>query len=452
MADAHWAQPQLYCKPNLLKETVQIVMNKSKQLNQWLWKWHIIAGLVSVPIMALLCITGAIYLFKGQFNDYVYDDARFTVSSEGQQHRPFSEQLNVAEGASDSHIMSVTLPQNSEQTTAFREHATRHARNLIYVNPYTSEVTGTYQQKESFMYTVRKLHGELLLGQVGTLVVELVASWFIVLALTGIYVWWPFKKFSASGFFTIRTNKTRKIFWRDMHAVLAFWMSLFMLIILAGGMPWTELFGDNLKWVQQQTNTGYPQHWRNSKGLESNLSEDRSQSSISLDQVVDLSNEKNLKGEITIKIPMEPSGVFTVTNKSFWLEDQRVLHVDQYSGEIIKELEWNQVGILMVLRQVFMRLHQGEYGTANLIAVLMVALTFFLSTTASLISYLVRKPKGRWGLPKVPASFNAGLVVTLLIGFLALLFPAFGLSLLLILVGSWLASLFAGNQQSQPQQ
>ena len=204
-----------------------------------------------------------------------------------------------------------------------------------------------------------------------------------------------------------------------------------MLIILAGGMPWTEIFGDNLKWVQTKTDTGYPQHWRNAKGLKSAPSAQNKP--LTIDQVVAISNKHNLAGEITIKIPMQQDGVYTVSNKALWLDAQRVLHLDQYSGTIIKALNWNQVGILMNLRQVFMRLHQGEYSVINLIAVLLIALTFFVATLASLISYLVRKPKGRWGLPKVPETFNAGLPVVFMIAILGLVFPAFGLSVVLII-------------------
>ena len=407
-------------------------MKKSKQLNRWLWKWHIIAGLVCVPVIALLCITGSMYLFKNIYNDYAYSNERFAVVSNNAVARPYTEQLAAAKKAADGHIVSVTLPSRDDMNTAFKVHAKGHARNYVYVNPYTNEVAGTYQQRESLMYTVRKLHGELLLGLPGTLLVELVASWFIVLALTGVYVWWPQTKFSLAGFFSIRTNNTRQVFWRDMHAVVGFWMSAFMLIILAGGLPWTEIFGDNLRWVQAKTDTGYPQHWRNSKGLTSTIPSPQSKP-LSIDQVVAISQTQNLAGEITIKIPLQQDGVYTVSNNALWLDDQRVLHLDQYSGASIKALSWSQVGILMDLRQVFMRLHQGQYSVINLIVVLLIALTFFVATLASLISYLVRKPKGRWGLPKVPETFNAGLPVVLMIAILGLVFPAFGLSVLLII-------------------
>ncbi len=384
-----------------------------------------------MPVIALLCATGSVYLFKSNFNDYVYQHARIVSVPETAKPVSYSEQLSAAEEFADHPIMSVTLPASMERATAFRQHVKDRSLSSVYVNPYTSEVSGTYQQKHSLMQTVRKLHGELLLGLPGTLFVELVASWFVVLTLTGIYIWWPANGFSIKGFFMVRTAHGKRIFWRDMHSVLAFWMSVFMLIVLAGGMPWTDVFGGNLKWVQKQTNTGYPPHWRNSQGLSSNY--ETASTVISLDQVVSISEARELSGEITIKLPVDDRGVYTISNRAFWLDDQQVIHVDQYSGDVIKALNWTQVGVLMELRQGFMRLHQGEYGRINLIAVLIVALTFLLATVSSLISYLLRKPKGEWGLPKAPESFNAGLPVVIIMGLLALVFPVFGASLLLIL-------------------
>ena len=145
-------------------------MTKSKQLNQWLWKWHIIGGLISVPIMALLCITGSIYLFKSNYNDYVYQDSRFVEVPAGIAAKSYAQQLQAAEDFADGHIMKVTLPSNRNDATAFKQHAKAHSTKLVYVDPYTAEVTGTYQQNGSLMQTVRKLHGELLLGQAGSLI------------------------------------------------------------------------------------------------------------------------------------------------------------------------------------------------------------------------------------------------------------------------------------------
>lgn len=417
---------------------------KQKELNQWFWRWHIIGGLICLPVMLLLSVTGILYLFKADYNHAIYQDI-LQVEAPTSSAIPVSyqQQLNSVQQAFSHPVMQVVLPETTSQTTGFRLHSHGgHARNMVYTHPYTGGVLGEIQQKQTLMYTVRKLHGELLLNTPGTLVVEWVASWFVVLIFTGLYIWWPAKKFSLSGFFTVRREKGRRIFWRDMHAVFGFWLSIFMLVILAGGMPWTDVFGSNLKWVQEKTETGYPKNWRSAQGLTSQAVTPTEvdplvlgmlpSGRLSLDAMVRLAKAQKLKGRITIKLPMEAKDVFSVSNRSFWLSDQQVLHFDQYSGDLIQSLTWQDVGILMDLRQVAMRLHQGEYGRANWYIVLLVAALFTVSTAAGLVAYVIRKPKGRWGLPDVPDDFRASRGVLFMIAVLAVLFPLFGASVIVL--------------------
>lgn len=405
-------------------------MTKNNLLNQWFWKWHVIAGLITLPIMLLLAVTGSIYLFKEDVNNNIYQNIKFVEQPENAQRLSLEEQLSSARLTTKAAIVGVTL--SSEQATAFQIVGKGRVRNNLYVDPYTGGVKGEENQKETLMYLVRKLHGELLLNQAGTLVVELVASWFIVLIITGVYIWWPKKGSGVAGFFTVRFSIGKRILFRDLHAVVGFWLSAFMLIILAGGMPWTDVFGSQLKWVQKQTDTGFPKHWRNAKGLTSQLPNTQVLKTLSLDEVASIAQSNNLDGIISIQFPSSAQGVYTITNRSLLLRDQHVIHINQYSGDTVKSLQWNDVGILMDLRQVFMRLHQGEYGTVNWAVLLVVALLFIIIVVAGLVSYLMRKPQGNWGIPKVPDRFNVDKLLLVFIVLLGGLFPMFGASLLVI--------------------
>ena len=413
------------------------MMNKNSVLNRWLWKWHLIGGLISIPFILLLSITGILYLFKQPFNDQIYQPIRFVSPPAAQtQPRSLQQQLDSARQHHSAAITAMKPAQTPDQASAFTLGKGR-ATKTLYLNPYTLESTGIIDRKETLMYSIRKLHGELLLNTPGTLFIELVASWFIVLILTGLYLWWPDKNSKMAGVFVIRTNKGRRLFWRDMHSVLSFWLSLFMLIIVAGGMPWTEVFGSQLKWVQSQTYSGYPQHWRNSRGLTSALpANQHSLSPISLDQVQTIAKQHQLKGSLTIKLPGKHHGVYSVSNQTFWLTDQQVLHLNQYSGQVEHHLVWKDVGILMELRQIFMRLHQGEYGLLNWWILLLISLTFVLTTVAGFMAYWLRRPKGQWGLPSVPQRFRVDkwLVASILI--MGTVFPLFGISLLCIFMFS----------------
>ena len=155
---------------------------------------------------------------------------------------------------------------------------------------------------------------------------------------------------------------------------------------------------------------------------------------MSLDAAVKVAKGLGLRGQTTIKLPKGPEGVISVSNRSLLLRDQEVLHFDQYSGDILKRHTWDDVGILMDMRQVAMRLHQGEYGLISWYAVLLTALIFAVSTLAGLISYIKRKPAREWGLPKVPEHWRVGYGVLFLLIGLAVMFPLFGASVIVILL------------------
>ncbi len=109
---------------------------------------------------------------------------------------------------------------------------------------------------------------------------------------------------------------------------------------------------------------------------------------------------------------------------------QQVDYLDQYT-QVLTQLDWTDVAILMDLRQVFMRLHQGEYGRANWWILLIGCAIFLVANVASIVAYLKRKPTGRRVIPAKPESFKVGIIV---IGLIAVVFPMFGLSLLLVIL------------------
>jgi len=409
-------------------------MKKQNDLNRWMWKWHVIAGLITTPFMILLAVTGIIYMFRADYEAAIYKHISH-VEPVGHQ-LSLSQQFVSAQDFSNKPITSMVLSDSENAATQFVS-GSMGKKQTVYVNPYTGLVTGQINVADTFMVEIRKLHRDLLMGKVGAYTVELVASWFIVLILTGLYVWWPSvwkhgKKGSARGIFWIRRNKGRRIFYRDLHAVFGFWLSAFMLVILAGAMPWTDVFGSNLRWVQKQTDTGYPATWRSPRGLGSKAFE--GSEALSIDEIAKVAKKQVLKGKVSVVFPEKPGSVFTVKNRAFLLRDQKVLYFDQYSGSLIKGHDWGDVGFLMDARHIFLRLHEGDYGPVNWWILLIVSSLFAITTTAGLVSYLIRKPAKRWGVPTVPKNWHVDRIVIFGSGVLGILFPMFGLSLLLLWV------------------
>ncbi|WBX73857.1 PepSY domain-containing protein [Tenacibaculum pacificus] len=399
---------------------------KNRKLNQWLWKWHFIAGIISLPFILVLSITGAIYLFNP---DVESKEVAKIQDVENLHKTPISyqQQWENAKEKLKKKPSSMVINTNPDKATAFISGRFSH-KTTVFVNQYTGEATGTFSPKDTWMYTVRKLHGELLGGKIGTKIIELIASWMVVLILTGIYIWWPFSS-GIKGVFTIRFKEGKRILFRDLHAVTGFWMSLLLLLVLAGGLPWTDVFGSNFKWVQKVTNTGFPKTW-SGRGLTSEVKEKR----MTIEEMVAIANQQKLQGTVSIGLPKSAKSTFSVSNSTFPLDAQKKLHFDQYSGKLIKEHTWSDVGFLMRGRMWVMAFHQGQFGGWNWWLMFGVAVGLTLMTVAGLFSYLYRKQKGSWCIPKVSSQFKVGKSILLILVLLAILLPVFGVSLILILI------------------
>ena len=89
-----------------------------------------------------------------------------------------------------STFAGIVLPEHPDQ--AARVVVSEHgARTRVYVHPDTLEILKTADEGNTLERAIFKLHGELMMGKGGSIMVELAASWAIVMILTGLYLWWP---------------------------------------------------------------------------------------------------------------------------------------------------------------------------------------------------------------------------------------------------------------------
>ena len=75
--------------------------HRSQLLKQRLWRWHFLAGLVVCPFAILLSISGSIYLFKPQIDNY--------------EEASINAQAPVVEQASPSLPASISYPDIAGQ-------------------------------------------------------------------------------------------------------------------------------------------------------------------------------------------------------------------------------------------------------------------------------------------------------------------------------------------------
>ena len=150
-------------------------------------RWHFYAGLFCIPFVVWLSSTGSIYLFKPQIEawlDRPYDNLRMT----GPRAPRWPEIETAVKAVPGSNLHFYQLPRTA--SSAVQIIVGRNAEEYrVYVNPQTLAVLRVVNQNRRPMTVVFHLHGELLMGEWGSRIVELAASWAIIIALlTGMFL------------------------------------------------------------------------------------------------------------------------------------------------------------------------------------------------------------------------------------------------------------------------
>ncbi len=246
----------------------------SMGLYRTLWRWHFYAALFVIPIVVVLSITGSIYLFKPQL-DRLQEASVVRVAERAGVAASGAPKIVTADGRRDAVLQAYPgwtfqhyrLPERAGDPVLIRIAEPAGRQRLDVLVGDDGSVLGAIGKDDWWSEWVSRLHGELLTGDAGSLVVEMAANWAIVMILTGLYLWWPRGR-GPAGVLWPRV-RDGGIVWRDWHAVAGFWVSGAVLVLLVSGLPWTGVWGDGFKRVRAEMGwDGRSQDWQTSRQAE----------------------------------------------------------------------------------------------------------------------------------------------------------------------------------------
>ncbi|MEM8801501.1 MAG: PepSY domain-containing protein [Pseudomonadota bacterium] len=397
------------------------------------WKWHFLASLYVLPFMLLLSLTGVIYLYKPQIETWLYAD-RLHVTAEGPK-LSYEAQLDAVEAAVGlTRVRGVTSYDDPTRTTLIEFNDGDKVRSYAWVNPYTGDVLGVTPRDETAMRVVKKIHGELLLGDVGTKFVELSAHWAIVMFITGIYLWWPRGQRTLTKAVSLPTGKGRS-WWRETHMFTGFLAFLLVVPILISGLPWTDVWGGGLSYVQEQTGQKSKSLRFGGKVPTSTASEGER---IAIGRVKEIAAAEGLVMPYEVRPPRDNEAAFWMRSASKNRNDQSELIIDQYSGEVLARVDFADNPVVAKTVSYGISFHQGElYGWLNVAQNTLAAFLAFALSVTGFVAWWKRRPAGELGVPRAPEASLSGGMIVLLIG-LAIFLPLMGASLIVALILDWL--------------
>lgn len=431
----------------------------SRKMYQFIMRWHFFCALVFIPLILIISLSGCIYLFEDEYEKFVYEDLLYVQPAVGTKILPASTLLTKAQAVvPEMKAVNFNSYQDAERSTEviFKadtmgkmeqtslewagdgpekvEMVMNEVLTSIYINPYTGEILGQVNSSDRFMGFMKDLHGNLLTGKFGTKFVELTACWIMVLMTTGLILWWPKNK--IEGVFTPRLKINKRIFWRDLHAISAFYFSFFIIFLVLSGLPWTDVWGEGFRSIQRELNMNAP------PAFLSNEVKSRyfmGAEEISIDQVISEAKRRGYQGELNITIPQKILDTYAIQQNSDDPADRPFVHLDQYTGKVLASDDWNNVPLLAKSVSYGIKLHRGEYfGVLNLILVLLTALVLIFMAVSGLIMWLQRKPDGKLGAPVSPKNFKKpNWIIGTTIGY-SLFMPLLGASLIVFFLADWL--------------
>ncbi|HWW05310.1 PepSY domain-containing protein [Collimonas sp.] len=438
-----------------------------------LWRWHFYAGLFVMPFLMVLAITGSIYVFKPQIESALYGDKLFVAAS-AQARLGYDKLLSIAATAlpADAKASSIAVSQDPRRSTEAVFRLASGDSSSVYLNPYTGQVLGTLSVEHRLLKQVRQIHRDLLLGRWGGWLMELAACWTLIMLGTGIALWWPRKQFSVWGTLLPRLSLSGRAIWRELHLVVGVWVSIGALFFIMSGLPWSSFWGKNFQAVVTWASSTPAQavkseHVHHTDKMSAPMkmqdlplanvawavgattvpmSQDSPQQSLSIDQVVAIAARSGMQ-TYQLALPGKSSDVFTAAYAPGAgefvrsdLDRQRTLHIDQYSGKIMKDLRFTDYSAVSKLVTLGVALHMGEYfGLANQLICAAISLALLAMTLTGFVMWWQRRPQHSVGAPKrvlqPPPSIRRWKSYMAILG---VLFPLMGVSMLAVWLGDTL--------------
>lgn len=213
---------------------------KNNNFKKLIGKIHLWLGLSSGIIVFIIAITGCLYAFQEEIQN-ITEDYRFVEKQNKTFLLPSQlEQIARKELPEKAlHAIKYNGAEKSAEAIFFHYEPTYYY--IVHLNPYSGKVLETVNMDEGFFRFILDGHFYLWLPhEIGQTVVASATLIFLILLLTGLFLWYPKNKNATKQRFWFKWKKGTK--WKrknyDLHNITGFYTLLIALIFAITGLVW----------------------------------------------------------------------------------------------------------------------------------------------------------------------------------------------------------------------
>lgn len=429
-------------------------------LYRTIWRWHFYAGLLVMPFIVVLSLTGAAYLFKPQIDRW--EERAFRALPTAGAVAPAAQLQAALAAHPGAKFHSYRLPEAPGDAAMIHMALANGRMADVYVSP-RGEVLDTRDPEGGITATLARVHGSLLLGRAGDWLVELAASWAIVMVLTGLWLWWPEGR-GLAGVLWPRLGMGGRTALRDLHAVTGFWVSGLALVLLVTGLPWAGVWGEAFRMARAELGlVKGPQDWKTgSKAAAPDPHAHRDHATMAahaghghdhhaapdaaagqLDRFVALARAQDMAFPVLVLPPHAPQrfgrptgNVWTVKSETQNRPQVRSVSFDPATAAVVSASGFADKHPIDRLVNYGIAWHEGQlFGWINQLVGVLTALMLSTLAVTGFLSWRRRKPAGALGAPPAPHAPGRLRGAAAIVLALAALLPLLAISL----VAMWLA-------------
>ncbi|OIJ31663.1 PepSY domain-containing protein [Staphylococcus sp. LCT-H4] len=419
---------------------------------------HFYAALFITPLLITLTISGIGFLFFQEVENNVYK-TEFFGNSSNQQHQTMNQAVEqVEEKFEGFYISKVSILEEPYNNRITLDDMAGNQR-YVFLDEH-NQIVADQNAKHTYANVMRNIHSSLFTENTFiNYLVELTACWTIFMIISGSYMLIKKKLIS---------NKSKKLKFQKWHGILGLIIAIPLFILVLTGLPWSGFMGAKIAGIMDNSGTlgqselavnppksdvnEIPWATRSNQQPASKetsahhgsgeIPNTKIQHQITIDKVIAQAKKEHITKPYSIVYPAKAEAAFTVSKGSntgvTGLDvspyDEKTLYLDQYSGENLGEVKYQEYGVIGKWFTWGIPLHEGHlFGVANKVINLLICVALLVAIGLGLTSWIKRMGNRKVKVPvRVQKPMSISLIIVLVI--LGLLMPLFGLSILVVFI------------------